>query len=233
MYARERSSGGTVVQRWPGGVSWQAHPSEPAARTSHAVVGQAGCWLVDPLVTPELEEWLPDEEPVVGILALFSWHARDADRAADRFDVPVYRPRWIPRIDRQVAARCLSFRHHPPDPALHAIPSCPVPGWDEAFLWHRPSRTLLVPESLGTADRFLIGDERLGVSPYRRFAPPSALRPLAPDRVLVGHGDGVTTDAPAALRSALAAPIGTLPAVVRANGWELVKSGLGALGPRR
>jgi hypothetical protein len=44
-----------------------------------------------------------------------------------------------------------------------------------------------------------------------RLAPPSKLKRLTPDRVLVGHGRGVTDDAAGALADALSGSRGRTP----------------------
>lgn len=63
--------------------------------------------------------------------------------------------------------------------------------------------TLIVPESLGTASYFRSGSEPLGVHPLRRPFPPQELLAVSPERILVGHGPGVHTDAPWALTDAI------------------------------
>ena len=76
--------------------------------------------------------------------------------------------------------------------------------WQEAALYDPAEDTLLVPESVGTAAYFLAGNEQLGVHPMRRAVPPrEQLGDFAPERILVGHGHGITTDATAALEEAL------------------------------
>jgi hypothetical protein len=62
----------------------------------------------------------------------------------------------------------------------------------------------VVPEAVGTAEYFLASGERLGVHPMLRGLPPrSALGGLRPERVLTGHGGGVSTDGADALADAL------------------------------
>ena len=74
----------------------------------------------------------------------------------------------------------------------------------ETGLYDPELGTLVVPETLGTAAYFRTGAERLGVNPLRRFKPPrSRFESFEPERVLVGHGRPVTTDATEALHYAL------------------------------
>jgi len=78
------------------------------------------------------------------------------------------------------------------------------PLWTEVALYDADSGTLVVPEALGTVDYFLADDERLGVHPMLRALPPrKALGGLTVERILVGHGEGVTSDASPALAAAL------------------------------
>jgi hypothetical protein len=73
------------------------------------------------------------------------------------------------------------------------------------MLWRERDGTLYVPESMGTSENFQAGDERLGVSIYRRLNPPrEALAGIEPERVLVGHGEGVFENATGELTHALA-----------------------------
>ena len=78
-----------------------------------------------------------------------------------------------------------------------------ISGRREAALFD--GRTLVVPEAVGTSDFFMVGSERLGVHPVLRLTPPRRqLGNLDPERVLVGHGEGVMADGSGALASALA-----------------------------
>jgi hypothetical protein len=98
-----------------------------------------------------------------------------------------------------------------------------IPPWQEAALY-RPDDTLLVPEAVGTASFFRGGDERLGVHPMLRPIPPRRpLGDLTPDRVLVGHGEGIFEDATVALRDALAGARRRLPSAYATMIQELVR----------
>jgi glyoxylase-like metal-dependent hydrolase (beta-lactamase superfamily II) len=66
-----------------------------------------------------------------------------------------------------------------------------VPGWREVALWWPEQGTLAVGDTLGTVGYFLAPGERLGVHPLVRARPPRALRGLAAEHVLCGHGKGV------------------------------------------
>jgi hypothetical protein len=84
--------------------------------------------------------------------------------------------------------------------------------WQEAALHDPDGGTLLVPEAVGTVRYFLTGDRRLGVHPGLRPVPPrGALGDLDPDRLLVGHGEGIFDAAGEELEAALAAARRTAP----------------------
>jgi len=64
----------------------------------------------------------------------------------------------------------------------------------------------------------VLDGERLGAGVYRRLQPPDQLSGLAPDRVLVGHGEPVTENATKALQRALDGTRGTFPTALLENG---------------
>lgn len=192
-----------VVDEFDGGVGWQVHPEETLARTSHAVTTDEGVWLLDPLDAPGLDDLLAEHGDVAGVLVCSSWHARDAGTLAQRHGVPVSVPSWLERVAERVDAPVERRLHAPGDYRFRA--STPLPSWQEAMLYHAADGTLYVPESMGTAAQFLVGDERLGVSVFRRLLPPRrALGAFEPERVLVGHGNGVFENATGELVHALA-----------------------------
>ena len=64
-------------------------------------------------------------------------------------------------------------------------------GVEEVALWHEGTRTLLVPEALGTVQFMRAPAEQIGVHPSRRLRPPRELARFSPEHVLFGHGEGV------------------------------------------
>jgi hypothetical protein len=63
--------------------------------------------------------------------------------------------------------------------------------WRESALWWPATRTLVVADALGT-NRFYTGRKaRLGVHVLLRLTPPRMLARYEPDRILVGHGEGI------------------------------------------
>jgi hypothetical protein len=198
------------IDRWDGGVGWMAHPEEGMQRASHALVDDGDVWVVDPIDAEGLDEFLADLGEVAGVVVLLDRHRRDCAAVARRHDVAVH----VPRVMRDIAADFDAETAIPGDELGETgyevrtvvdstlFPSEPL-RWREAAL-HDPDRgTLVIPESVGTVSYMRAGDERLGVHPFRRLAPPRSLQSLTPDRVLVGHGRGVHEDATAALREAI------------------------------
>jgi hypothetical protein len=208
-----------VVQRWgvggrwgadtradedatDGGAAWIAYPDEGMRRASAALAHDGDVWVVDPVDTPELDDLLSEMGEVRGVAVLLDRHYRDADDVADRHDVPVFVPDWfsgVPEMDADVER----FGDRLPDTDYRARRVVDNRVWQEAALFD--GETLVVPEALGTADYFAPGDQPLGVHPMLRLFPPrDSLGGLGPERILVGHGEGVDAGAPAALDAALA-----------------------------
>jgi hypothetical protein len=70
-------------------------------------------------------------------------------------------------------------------------------------LWEGAAGTLVCADALGTVGYFCAPGERIGLHPLVRPFPPRAFGRFAPRRILVGHGQGVSEDAAAALHEAL------------------------------
>jgi hypothetical protein len=187
---------------WDGGISWIAYPEEGMQRASHALATDAGVLLVDP-VGAAIEELYADLGEVAGVCILLDRHERDAVTFADRHDVPVYTPAWMDGVPSNPgrSAEPLADLLAGTDYAVEEVLDSPI--WQEAALVDETGGTLLVPEALGTAGYFRAGDERLGVHPMLRLTPPTRLREFDVERVLVGHGAGVTEKGAAAVRGAV------------------------------
>jgi hypothetical protein len=211
----------TEIDRWSGGAGWIAHPTEAMERTSHALATDGGLWLVDPVEATGLDAWLDDlaadtgVDGVAGVAVCYDNHRRDAAAIARRHDLPVHLPEWVTNLaDGDIAAPVERFEGSLPGTAYRSIPLLRNRFMQEAALWD--GETLLVPESLGTAGFFRANGERLGVSMLRRPVPPrDRLGPLSPERILCSHGEGVTTDAAAALETALGEARRNAPALYR------------------
>jgi len=192
----------SVIDEFDGGVGWMAYPGEPMQRASHALRDGEKLWLVDPVDADGLEDVLAGRGDVAGIVLLLDRHKRDAAALARRFDVPVFRPGWMRSVDGALDAPVRALGSSLAGYEVHR--RLDLPGWREAVLHHPESRTLIVPESVGTNEFTLAGDERLGVHPALRLFPPRDLLEFSPERVLVGHGTGVHERATAALQDAVA-----------------------------
>jgi hypothetical protein len=190
------------IDRWDGGVGWLAHPDETMERASHALATDDGVWVVDPVDAPGIDDLLAEFGDVAGVVVLLNRHYRDADAVARRHDVAVHVPSWFDKVPR-ISATLRRLDDRLPGTQYRVLKVVDSLGWEEAALSDGRGGTLVVPESVGTAPYFTTRGERLGVHPMLRVTPPSVLRGLEPERVLVGHGRGVLDDASRALADAL------------------------------
>jgi hypothetical protein len=173
-----------VVDEFEGGFGWQADEPEFLERTSNAVLSGDRVWLFDVIDVEGLDDRVRSLGKPAGVVQLLDRHARDCAAVAERLQVP-----------------------------LHVTPrgsSAPVPTLRVMWMrwWHEVAafvdgRVLVVGDVLGTASYFRAPGERLAVQPFLRLFPPRALRGLAPEHVLCGHGTGVHDGAAEALAEAL------------------------------
>ncbi|WP_327053834.1 hypothetical protein [Halomicrococcus gelatinilyticus] len=203
-YERSESTDLQVIDRWPDGVGWLAHPDEEGRRASHAVVGDDGVWVFDPLDAPGVDGLIAELGDVAGVAVLSSYHARDAGAFAARHDVAVHVPRWMDRVADRVDAPVERYDVAIGGSGFRVRRFDPLSLWTEAVAYRADDGTLVVPDLLASAPGYTVGDERVGVVlSHRLFPPRDALGDLDPERVLFGHGDGVFDDASAALDDAL------------------------------
>lgn len=192
------------IDRWRGGVGWLAHPDEPLARASHALDIDGDVWVVDPVDGPGVDDLLAALGDVAGVVVGLDRHTRDAAALAARHGVAVHLPRPLAGIADQLDAPTEVFDDELADTGYRAITVVDNRFWREAALYDPETGTLLVPEAVGTARHYVVEGERLGVHPVLRVRPPRRrLSGPSPERVLVGHGAGVQTDAASALQDAL------------------------------
>jgi hypothetical protein len=179
----------------PDGLGWIAEGA--GTRTSHALAADGKVWLVDALDWPEaIDRALELGEPA-GVIQLLDRHDRGCAALAARLGVPhVVVPRRVPGSPFTFVD-VMNRRY-----------------WRESALWWPATRTLVVAEVLGTNPFFTGGTEPLGVEVLLRLKPPRALGAFQPERILVGHGEGVTRDAAPALREALSTSRRRLPGVL-------------------
>ena len=223
VFDRDPSEGADITAEFDNGVSWITHPEERGKRASHAIATDEGVWIIDPLDAPNVDEHIGSLGEVAGVLVLMCWHARDAEQFAERYDVAVHAPAWLDRVDDLIDAPIERYSLSPA-PSFRTIACRPFPMWQEQFLYHEPGGTLVIPDSLGTTDPFLVSDQRLGLELLRRLKPPTQLSGLEPKRILVGHGEPITEDAPAALADALSDGRLSFLDSARENGREAVRS---------
>ena len=188
-----------------GGFGWQV--DERMQRTSHALAGDDGVWIFDPIAWLPALERIPELGTPAGVVQLLDRHKRDSAEVAAHFGVPHYvvPVQGIPASGLEVVT-VVSSRF-----------------WKEIAVWMPRRQALVCADALGTAPYFRAGDERLAVHPVLRLKPPSILGRYEPQHVLCGHGTGVHgPETPEALREALETARRRLP-----RAW------IGALRPSR
>lgn len=192
------------IDRFDEGVGWIAYPDEQMQRASHALVGEdGGVWVIDPVDADGLDDLLAEYGDVRGVVILLDRHLRDADTISARHEVPVYVPHWMDGVATKLDAPVERIRMDLADSGFGVYKLVDNTLWQEAVLFSEATKTLVVPEAVGTSDFMVTSDERLGVHPALRLKPPRKLSRFEPDRILVGHGEGITTDATDALSDAL------------------------------
>ena len=158
---------------------------ERMARTSHALEADGRVWLFDVVDWPGLDDHVRQLGEPAAVVQLLDRHNRDCAAVAERLGVPHH------VVPRELPGTPFELR-----------PVVRLRFWRESALWWPERRLLLVADALGTIPFFRAGDEPAGLHPGLRLRPPSSLRGLEPDHLLVGHGEGVHHH-PAALESAL------------------------------
>jgi hypothetical protein len=181
-----------VVDRFEGGAGWIAHPGETMERASHAVESEGELWIVDPVDADGVDDLLAGFAEPAGVVVLLDRHTRDAAAVASRHGVPVYVPEWMSGVADGIDAPTRRFGEGLAGFEVGRLVDNAL--WQEATLFD--GETLLVPEALGTAAYFLAPGESLGVHPMLRPLPPKGLREYDPDRLLVGHGEGLADSEP-------------------------------------
>jgi hypothetical protein len=171
---------------------------EAMTRTSHVLAADGKVWLVDPLDWPEAIERAQALGEPAAVVQLLDRHARDCAALAERLGVPhVIAPDELPGSP-------FAF-----------VPIMRRRRWRESALWWPQTRTLVVADALATNRFYTAGKAPLGVHLLLRLTPPKALAAFEPERILVGHGEGlVGREAAADLRQALADSRRRLPGVL-------------------
>jgi hypothetical protein len=180
----------------PDGFGWIVE--EAMTRASHALAANGSVWLVDPLDWPEAIARARGLGEPAGVIQLLDRHHRDCASLADRLGVP-----------HVVAPDDL------PESPFTFVPIMRRKRWRESALWWPQARTLVTADALGTNRFYAAGKEPLGVHVLLRLTPPKALAAFDPDRILVGHGEGISgPEASPALRRAFATSRRGLPGLL-------------------
>jgi hypothetical protein len=183
---------GVTVQRHALGVTWVEQNA--MARAAHALVDGGRVWLIDPYENAEALAAVTELGSPAGVLQLLDRHNRDCTPIAERLGVPLSR-----------------LPVEPTGTPFEVIPLISNRAWREVALWWAAEQALVVAEAIGTAAAFALG-RRAGVHPMLRLIPPRRqLSRVQPERLFVGHGEAITSEANAALREALAQSRRDLP----------------------
>lgn len=157
----------------PVGLSWVVE--EPMERACHAVAADGRVWLIDPVDDDSALTRAAQLGAPAAVVQLLDRHNRDCATIAQRLGVPH-----------------LKVPDTVPDAPFSVVRLVHTRFWREVALWWPEARALVVAEALGTAPAFAVGDGAVGVHPMLRMTPPGALRGLAPEHLLVGHGPPVS-----------------------------------------
>jgi hypothetical protein len=171
---------------------------EAMTRTSHVLAADGKVWLVDPLDWPEAIERAQALGEPAAVVQLLDRHHRDCAALAERLGTPhVIAPDELPGSP-------FAF-----------VPIMRRRRWRESALWWPQTRTLVVADALATNRFYTAAKAPLGVHLLLRLTPPKALAAFGPERILVGHGEGlVGREAATDLRQALADSRRRLPGVL-------------------
>lgn len=183
---------------------------EGVAPDDEGDVPDGDVWVIDPLDVTGLDDLLADLGDVAGVAVLVDRHERDAAEVATRHGVSVWLPEWIDGVAEDLDAPVERFGETLPGSAYRVVPVLDNRFWQEAALFD--GSTLVVPEAVGTTAYFRSGRRELGVHPVLRLRPPrKSLGRFTPNRILVGHGEGIDEDAAAVLQGALSDARRTAP----------------------
>ncbi|MFC7203592.1 hypothetical protein ACFQJC_08705 [Haloferax namakaokahaiae] len=202
------------IDRWEHGVGWLAYPDEAMQRASHAVEIDGDVWVFDPVDAPGIDDLFAEFGDVAGVVVGLDRHKRHAAAVATRHDVPVYVASWMTDVADELDAPVERFGTTLADSGFETfrVVDRTVPPWQEVGFYHPDYSLLFVPEALGTVEYFCAPGERLGVHPMLRpFPPRRVLTRYDPERLLVGHGAGVSENAGRAMRTALSDARSNLP----------------------
>jgi hypothetical protein len=170
---------------------------EAMTRTSHALLAGGRVWLVDPVDWPEAVERARALGEPAGVIQLLDRHPRGCAAIAARLGVlHLVTPDGVPESPFEV------------------VPIMRRKRWQERALWWPDTRTLVTADALATNAFNTGGKGAVGVHILLRLKPPRQLGEYDTERLLVGHGEGVLTNAAAAIDEALRRSRRDLPRVL-------------------
>jgi len=154
------------------GFGWMVE--EAMTRTSHALIAEGRVWLVDPLDWPEAIDRACGLGEPAGVVQLLDRHDRDCAALASRLGVTH-----------------LVAPDDVPGSPFELIPIVRRRWWRESALWWPGRKTLVTADALATNRFYTAGKAPLAVHVLLRLTPPRQLGGLDPERILVGHGEGL------------------------------------------
>ena len=180
----------------PDGFGWIV--DEAMTRTSHALAADGKVWFVDALDWPEAVDRALELGEPAGVVQLLDRHDRDCAALAARLGVPHV------VVPDELLGSPFTF-----------VPVMRRRRWRESALWWPARRTLVLADALATNRFYTAGKAPIGVHLFLRLTPPRALTAYEPERILVGHGEGVHgPEASTALRDAIDQSRRRLPGVL-------------------
>ncbi len=214
-----------VIHRQDDALGWIAYPDEKMERASYALTDsdRDGIWLVDPVDCDGLDELLRPRGPVLGVVIALDRHKRDAVAIATRHEVPIYRPTWMQSIDDDLDGPVRALGGELGATGFELSKRIDNRFWKEVVLYRPSDATVYVPESVGAAAYFCVGDEPVGVHPMLRLTPPAELTDRPVERLFMGHGHPIGTDATEPLVSAIDTARQRFPGLLK----QLLSSRLG------
>lgn len=231
-YDRSQPTSCRLIDRFDGGVGWLAHPDKAGRRASHAILGEeSDVWLFDPLDASGIDAEIRTLGNAAGIVVCSAYHARDAAAFSRRFDVPVFVPTWLDRIPAQLPGDVpietvddeietsgfrVRKRVHSPAGLKESRTDGRTRRCTSPICWERHSRI----------SRAANGSPSLLVRPV---PPTDVFAGLAPERILVGHGHGISNDAANALADALKQARRGFPRATLVNGRTQLRALVDAL----
>ena len=183
------------IQRHPLGVTWVE--TTGMRRAAHALRADGRVWLVDPFEDPVALSAATELGTPAGVIQLLDRHNRDCGAIAQRLEVPLL------RVPEQVD-----------DSPFTVLSVISRPWWREVALWWEAERDARRRRGGRNRARFTLG-RRVGIHPMLRLRPPRGpLTARSPERLLVGHGAAVQSDAAAAIDDALSGALTDIPQLV-------------------